>query len=387
MLRALCLAMTVFVVPLECASAGAPSGLGANAALKYWQAFAALPPLSSGEQTKLNAECLTMPLDAHAREIVTKAEYALQLLHQGAALSHCDWGIGYDEGIFTREPHGPAARVLSALACLRARMRFEEGRNAEAIDDVLAAMTLGRNISLDGTLMMVLFGYGVEPCVSETLALNLPRLNSKMIKNLKTRLDALAPGGRPATAMRTEEKSYLDWFVRKVKETKDKESLLALLTTLSQISEIEGKRGDPAESGRAFLEECGGTADGVLKCAEETRPYYAIMAQKLDLPLDQFEKEFQREAKKRAGNPVFMGYFASFPKIRRAQARADVRRALLSAALAVQVDGRAALKNHPDPVVGGPFQYVAFDGGFELRSKLKGQDGKPVALTVGLRGR
>jgi hypothetical protein len=95
--------------------------------------------------------------------------------------------------------------------------------------------------------------------------------------------------------MRTEEKSFLDWFVRKVKETNDTESLLALLSAVSQISELERTGLDPAEKGRAFLKECGGTADGVLKYAEETRPYFALMAKKLDLPLNQFEKEFNRE--------------------------------------------------------------------------------------------
>ena len=78
MLRALCLAMTILVQPFGSASAGAPSDPGANAALKYWQAFATLPHMTDAEGTKLNAECLTMPLDANARELVAKAEYALQ---------------------------------------------------------------------------------------------------------------------------------------------------------------------------------------------------------------------------------------------------------------------------------------------------------------------
>jgi hypothetical protein len=39
--------------------------------------------------------------------------------------------------------------------------------------------------------------------------------------------------------------------------------------------------------------------------------------------------------------------------------------------VAVQLDGRDALKHHPDPVVGGPVDYVAFKGGFELCSKWK----------------
>jgi hypothetical protein len=387
MLRALCLAMTILVLPLESASADAAPDPGENAALKYWQAFATLPKFTDAEGQKLNAECLTMPLDAHAREVVTRAEYALQMMHHGAALPRCDWGLGYEEGIYTRLPQGPAARELSALACLRARLRFEEGRNAEAVEDVVDGMTLGRQVSFDGTLIMVLVGYRVESRMGEALALYLPKLEPGAIKALKTRLDALPPGSTPAAVMKFEEKSLLDWLIRKVKETKDRESLLALLTPLvGEASEPEGKGGDPARKGRAFVEECGDTADGVVKRAEEMRPSFALMAKELDLPLDQFEKEFAREKMKQDGNPVFRVFFSALDNVRRAQARTDVRRALLSAALAVQLDGRDALKNHPDPVVGGPFEYVAFDGGFELRSKWKSGD-KPLALTVGLRGR
>jgi len=381
MLRALCLAMTILVLPSRYASADAAPDPCENAALKYWQAFATLPNFTGPDGQKLNAECLTMPLDAHAREMVTKAEHALQMLHRGARLPRCDWGIGYEEGYFTPLPHGPAARVLCSLACLRARMRFEAGQSAEAIDDIVAAMTLGRQVSQDSTLFMVLVGYGVEPCICETLALYLPRLNASVIKDLQTRLDALPPGGRPAKAMKSEARD-MEWFVRKIKEAKDEESLLALV---SLVAAPEGTGRDRQEQGRAFLKECGGTADGVVKFHEELRPCFELLAKMMDLPLDQFEKEWEREEIKRTGNPVFKRLFPPMPKIRRAQARTEVRRALLSAAFAVQLNGPDALKNHPDPVVGGPFGYVAFDGGFELRSKLKQTDDKPVALTVGLR--
>ena len=40
----------------------------------------------------------------------------------------------------------------------------------------------------------------------------------------------------------------------------------------------------------------------------------------------------------------------------------------------------------PDPVVGGPLEFARFAGGFELRSKFE-QDGHPLALTVGRRGK
>jgi len=75
------------------------------------------------------------------------------MLHRGAALRHCDWGISYEDGIYALLPRAPAARVLTCLACLRARLRFEAGQYSEAIDDLIAAMTLGRHVSLDRNLI------------------------------------------------------------------------------------------------------------------------------------------------------------------------------------------------------------------------------------------
>jgi hypothetical protein len=386
MLRAPCLAMTFLLFALGTASADSASDLGANAALKYWQGFATLPQFSDAESQAINAECLTMPLDAHAREVVSKADYSLQMLHRGAALPRCEWAAAHEEGIYARFPQGPAARLLSSLACLRARLRFEDRQNVPAVDDLVAAMTLGRHISPAGTNIMLLVGYAIENRTSEALAMNLARLDARTIADLKTRLAALPPVMTPAAALLTEEKFFLDWFIRAVKEAKDKEALVNLLGTLTATSEPEGKPRDPAEMGRAFLAECGGTAAGALKFAEEMRPSLKLMAQKLELPIDQFQSEFDRETARHAANPVFKAFFPGLNHIRRSQARYDVRRTLLQAALAVQVGGRDALKGFTDPVVGGPLEYAAFPGGFELRSKWKLED-KPVTLVVGQRGK
>jgi hypothetical protein len=384
MLRTLCLVTTVLVLPLGHASADAGSDLGKNAALKYWQAFAQLPKLTDAEQNKLTADYLTMPLDDHARELVTRSDYALRMMYQGAALPRCDWGIDWEAGgVEVLLPQMNAARVLTTLAALRARLRFEAGHNAEAVADLVAALTLGRHVSLDGSLIGVLVGYSIEARMGEVLALYLPRLNAATIEDLRKRLDALPPGSRPATALRDCEENTLNWLVHKVKQTRDRDSLLVLLG--SMLGGAEGKGGEAAEKARALLQECGGTAEGMLRCVEEMRPAYAVMAKKLDLPLDQFEVEGGREVKKYVGNPLFKLIYPTLTPVRRAQARAEVRRALLRAAFAVQVEGRDALKQHPDPVVGGPFEYVPFEGGFELRSKLRQQDDKPVTLTVGRR--
>jgi hypothetical protein len=380
MLRACVLAMALIAAPSQSASGGASPASGENAALKYWQAFATLPKFAQAENQKIG-DCLTTPLDEPARKILADAEYALQMLHRGAWLRSCDWGVSYEDGVFTRLPHADAARVLTSLAYLRARQRFEAGRVAEAIDDILASMTLARHVSLDRSLTTGLVGYMIEHRAIEALAHNLPKLDARTIRDLKTRIDALPPFGSQATALLTSEKESLEWFIRKVKESKDTESLLGFL---GWVGISEGKR-DGGEQARAFLAACGGTAEGVLKFAHELPAHYATTARILDMPLDAVDREFKRESSKQAGNPVYQLFFPALTKVRRARARADVRRALLAAAIAVQLDGKNALKDHVDPAAGGLFEYVPFPGGFELRSKLKGQNDKPVALVVGHR--
>ena len=73
MLRALSVAMIIFVLPLGPARADAPPERDANAALTYWQAFAQLPKFTDAQQNELREKYLTMPLDASAREIVARA--------------------------------------------------------------------------------------------------------------------------------------------------------------------------------------------------------------------------------------------------------------------------------------------------------------------------
>jgi hypothetical protein len=371
MLRALFLALTVLVLPLGSVSADTPPKRDANAALTYWQAFAQLPQFTDAEQKKLYADCGTMPLDARVREILSRAktEYAFRMMHRAAALPRCDWDMAHEEGIGALAPHAQAARMLSALACLRARLRFEEGKNAEAVDDILAAMTLGRYLSQDGVLILLLLSYGIEQHLIETLALYLPNLDAKTIKILKTRLDALPPGTSPAASMRYEEQFTMDWLARKIKDTKDRESLLNFLGALS------ARRGDLPEKnrerGREFLQKCGGTPEAMLKVVAEARQAYTLMAKKLVLPLDQFAESYEDAVQKPDGNPVNRLLFPALPKVLVPQIRVQVRRALLSAALAVQLDGKDALKEHPDPLAGGSFEYVAFKDGFELRSKWK----------------
>ena len=381
MLRILCLTTAVLSISWGPVFAEQNPDSKGNAALKYWQAFATLPKFTDAEN-KIIGDCLTAPLDDAARKILTNSEYSLTMLHRAAAVPRCEWSMSYEDGVFALLPQCPAARVLASLACLRARQRFETGQQAEAIEDLLSAMTLGRHISVDGSLIAVLVGYSVEARAIELFAHVLPSFNPKTIKDLKTRVDALPPFGTEATALMACEKETLYWFIRKVKETKDKEGLLKFL---GWVGISEEKDRDTGNTAAEFLKECGGTADGVTNFAVEALPSYDKLAKCLNLPLNEFEKEFERESIRQASNPVYKVFFPSLARARQSGVRADVRRALFLAALAVQLDGQSAMKDYLDPFGGGRFEYAPFKGGFELHSKLKGQDDKPVTLTVGHR--
>jgi hypothetical protein len=106
---------------------------------------------------------------------------------------------------------------------------------------------------------------------------------------------------------------------------------------------------DLTDGGRALLDKCGGRATGVLEFAQAARPSNARMAEKIRLPPAQFEAEFERETTRRAGEPMFKLFFPAAAEVRKSHARAEVRRALLSAAFALQLDGPDALRTLPEP--------------------------------------
>jgi hypothetical protein len=261
-------------------------------------------------------------------------------------------------------------------------LRIEEGQSTEAILDLAAALTLTRHLSTDSGLIVLLLAYNLEYRVSEAVATLLPRLDTQSLHALQDRLIALPTGGRPAEMLHFEEKN-LAWIIRKVKKSRDERDLVMLLAMLVDVEE-PGRGKSRVVAARKFLEECGGTSNDLLKHFEALRPTYARLAPMLDLSVDQFTQEWARIQASNAANPAFPLLFSAYPRIRLAQARAEVRRALLAAAVDVQIHGRDAVKNHPDPGRDrGALDYSPLDSGFVLRSKLEGGDGKPLAITVG----
>jgi hypothetical protein len=357
--------------------------LNANAALKYWRGFANLPKLEKEEQDKIVREATTMPLTPRVKAVVTLSELSLHELYNGAAVPACAWGLTREDGFTVILPEASAARLLEGLACLRARLRFEEGDNPGALDDVFAGMTLARHIGQDGTIVAVLVGFALESMATDVLAAYLPTLDTTTLQTLPARLSKLPAGGTVAKGLLSEETVFLGGFQARVREFKNREKLAEYLGLCLSQESGETKKEQLAR-GKAYLEECGGTAEGLLKLADEARPLYEELAKKTALPPDEFAKLMEVEGKRIEKNPVARIVFPVLVKCHRLEARLLCRRALLSAALAIQLGGREALKAHPDPYGNGLFVYEAFDGGYVLQSKLQFKE-KPVSLTVGKR--
>ena len=357
--------------------------LNRNAALKYWRGFANLPKLEKEEQDKIAREATTMVLTPRIKAVVTLSESSLHELYNGAAVPTCAWGLTREDGFSIIIPEASAARLLHGLACLRARLRFEEGDNAGALDDVFAGMTLARHIGQDGTIVSVLVGFALESMSTDVLAAYLPKLDRTSLQTLPGRFGKLPAGGTVAGGLLVEENVFLVGFQNKIREFKDRDKLVEYLGLALSEEPGESKKVQIAR-GKAYLEECGGTAESLVALAEEGRPYYESLAKKTTMPPSEFSKLMDGEMKRIKKNPVARVVFPALARCQQLEARLLSRRAMLAAAIAIQVRGRESLDAHPDPYGNGPFAYQAFEAGYILQSKLQHQD-KPIALTVGKR--
>ncbi|MCA9071907.1 MAG: hypothetical protein KDA84_23425, partial [Planctomycetaceae bacterium] len=196
-----------------------------NAALSYWQGFALIPSLSESEQ-KLRDQVLNgAAVNEDVKRIVAKSEDSLRFLHRGAQLKTAAWGIAWDEGPYALLPHLSKARELTRLALVRARVRFAEHQPKEAVDDIIASMTLGRHLSREGVIVLIplLVDYAIESQSIEMLATHLRTLDAKTLAYVKQKLAALPPGVNLSKAMQGEKDVFLPWVIAELKKPSAKQ--------------------------------------------------------------------------------------------------------------------------------------------------------------------
>jgi len=348
-----------------------------NAAVKYLRADAALrqsytlPPDGAAELQK----ALEKPLDEEDEKLVAAAADALVEFHHGASIKHCDWQMSIEDGALANTAHRGAVMDLVAISGLRARLRFRNGDTPGAIDDVLAAMTAARHLSVDGSLASVLFAYKLERAMSEILIQHLPRLSSTQLHDLLNGLERLPKGYDLGLAFDAEKVRRNDFSAIVQGATSQGElveRLVKWVPALNSNKELAGQ----------IVDGCGGSVAGFATCINQQQAFYASWAPRFGLPPEQFEARYRAEIEDSSRtNPLIKKFTPNLPRFRWVEAYTQTRRALLLAAIAVQRDGPRILNHHPDPYDGKPFSYIPADDGFRLESRLS-ENETPLSVSV-----
>ena len=304
------------------------AALTENAATSYLQAFNLLPTLNANEQRTVK-NFRSAPLDAVAASVIEKSQPTLQMLLRGAKCRQCDWGINKEDGIEAMMPYMSKARQVVILALLRARYYIQQDRQQEAVDDFVAALTLGRQVGSAGPLISYLVQVAIEAMVVETAADNLTNLEPPSLKLLLEQFENMPAGASLRTAFLGEKELLLASDSRSLPQY---QHAIRLWDELAKIA---------------------------------------------DLPPEEFEEKV-----KDISNPA-LG--ALGPGVQRASylpAASQAKTAMLLAAIVRLLDGEEGFLSIKDPYGDGPFAYKQLKKGFQLASKLKVKN-KPVTLKIG----
>ena len=370
------LALPLALLPPSPASAQAPDP-GANAAMKYWQAFSVLPTLDKAQETLLDG-WKTAPLDAPALSLIEGSRLSREYLHRGAKVPRCDWSLDYEDGILLRLPYLQQCLTLARLTALHARHEFEQGHNTAGWDDVIALLKVARDVEQTPIMIANLVGYRIESIAIEAATPYLPGLKSVLRDDAFASLDALPPGATLLQLVQKEKEVGPVWLIRKLKEAERTQSG-SWRPFWKEILSV------PDESGaqnRDFIESAK-TFEQAIKMLEDLLPWNDQLASLVGLPWREFDAQYPEFARKAKAAIPLAGYL--LPGLDRyvaSQRRSQTQMAQFRAAVAVVRGGPGALKAIPDPYGDVPFEYRTVGKGFELKSKFLFK-GQPVSLTVG----
>lgn len=382
------LTKAVVVLALVCDSALVCAGetkpglnrLGENAALTYWRAFAMIPKTTKAENKLVAPTGSGLVPDGKSKKLVVKWQTALRLLHDGATMPNCDWGVNWaKEGPGALLPHLAKARALARAACFRARYRWALGETEEAVEDLRAAIILARHVGPDtgNVLIGVLVKIAIERMALNVVTERLTAMAPETLALVAERLANLPEHGSLRDVILTEKEWSVSWLKRFVREKAEQDEFADFTSTLDDL-------GIPKQKQDELRATTGGTADALLRLLDEAEGFYDELAKLVALPIDEFDDRFAAFNRKveSARNAVVQSMLPGIGRVRYTHARAQIEWVMLKAAIAVRQSGTDALDRFKDPCGNGRFGYEELDGGFRLRSKLM-HDAKPVTLTFG----
>ena len=341
-----------------------------NAALQYWQGFAELPPMDQA-QRDIVEHFATAELNDQTTKLIEASSNSLRQLHRGAAISQCDWGLDKQDGLMMLLPHLAKARDLSRIACLRARLEFQRGDAPAALEDLGDVIVFARHNGAGSTLIALLVQVSIEQMAIEVAGNHLIAAKGPALERFGQRLAHLPQGGSMReSAILIERQFGLDWLINQLKNVKPGE-------------DWRGRIGQTFanEAGIQELLKSTKSPEDLISRLEASRPYYEQIPPLLDLPPDEFRTKAKALYARYASDAWGKMMLPDYSKVYDRQMSAEVRLAMLRAAIAVIESGPDALKNFADPAGRAPFHYESRGNGFELQSSLNAE-GNPVMLRV-----
>lgn len=177
-----------------------------NPALLYWQAWAQIPDLAEADRGYLfTNDWRGRILEARAGELLGRYDGVFKLLHRaGKAVAPCDWGYDLTDGPEVLLPGLAKAKSVAQTARLRFGWNLQQGKNAAARDELIAAFVQGRHLSKDRILISALVQFAIENICLSAVVENFPRLSPDTLDEVLQGLDSAPPRGTIADCIATE---------------------------------------------------------------------------------------------------------------------------------------------------------------------------------------
>jgi len=268
--------------------------LGQNAALSYWPGFSFIPSGEANE--KLLSNWKFAPLDDATKKLIDDGKTALYYLHLGASAPACNWGLKLDEGPGLLLPYLAKARDLARLACLRARLRFESGDNAGAVEDIADVLTLARHVGSDDIMIIMLVQQGIEQTAMDAAWPYLKRLDATTLRHLQDRLQLLGPGASLKRCIEVWERySGPRWLMARVQKSVDDPAW---------IEKVFGPTAVPQPEVEAAIRAGGNTPQAVIEQLQKVDAFFPELAAAVDLPPQDAPKRLDEIIARMRQNPL-----------------------------------------------------------------------------------
>ncbi len=379
--------------------AGEPFRTDINPALGYYQAFILAPDLSPADHDYLfTNDWRGQKIPERVGELLGRYNNQFALVRRaGHAAVPCDWGIDFTPGPATLLPGLARNKAIVVTARLRAMWFLQNHRPADAAEDLVAAFSLARYSSRDGTLIAALVQIACENILCATVAENYFQLAPETLKQVVDGFDSAPPRGTVAASLSTEKAFFHDWLKNRITDLRreypgDESKVMASVRDV--IVGLEVDEGGPnaeaqADFWRRLLAASGGTSDGVVALLHSEEPFYEKAAALMALPQRDYETqilEFEQEVQ-RSADPFMPQNFSAWQKCRVKEFASLVRLAMVRAAAEYKTHGEAGLRSVLDPYNQSPFAFERFtfegvDRGFELKSAYAGRGAPEVLIFV-----